>query len=136
MKHKRSAIVLIFNDKRECALQKRAAHDTSYPSHWDFAAAGGIDMGESPNDAAVRELREELGIDAKPVYIGDYVYRDEKAEDKLSVYRLVHSGPFSPDPNEVEEVHFFSLQAIEDMLQAEEKFHPEFPFLWKIDVIK
>lgn len=135
-KHKRSSVILIFNDHGEFLLQRRAADDTSYPLHWDFSAAGGIEGDESPEKAAVRELREELGVEGLPTYIGTYLCKDELAEDQLYVFRLIYDGSFSPDSNEVEEVRFFSLQVIEKMLSSGEKFHPEFPFLWNKGVIK
>ena len=136
MKNKRSSVTLIFNKQGELALQKRAAHDTSYPSHWDFSAAGGIDEDEDPSDAAVRELKEELGIEGSPAFVGEYLYKNESTQDRLYVYRMTYDGSFSPDANEVQEVKFFSLEQISAMLASDEKFHPEFQFLWNRGIIK
>ena len=55
-KNKASAVVLVFNSENNLALQLRAAHDDSYPGHWDFSAAGGIEAHETLVDAAIREL--------------------------------------------------------------------------------
>lgn len=136
MKHKRSSVILVFNKKGELALQLRSAQDTSYPLHWDFSAAGGIDPGEDSKDAALRELFEELGIKAEVESIGEETYRDENAQDELYIYKAYHDGPFSPDFTEVKEVKFFRLDKIEDMLKSGAKFHPEFPFLWDKGIIK
>lgn len=46
-------------------LQKRAADKDSFPNQWDISSAGHIPAGESADDAAVRELYEELGISVK-----------------------------------------------------------------------
>lgn len=136
MKEKKSAVVLVFNSKNQLALQLRAADDSSYPLHYDFSAAGGIDEGEDQKHAAVRELREELGIDGLPDLIGEYQFEDEKIVDTLYVFRLIYDGHFSPDPKEVDDVKFFSLLEIEQMLMSGDKFHPEFPFLWNMGIIK
>ncbi len=51
--------------KTELLLQKRAACKDSHPGCYDASAAGHIDAGEDILDAAVRELSEELGIQAE-----------------------------------------------------------------------
>ncbi len=48
--------------KNEVLLQKRANGKDSHPGLWDISAAGHVDIGETPVDAAIREIKEELGI--------------------------------------------------------------------------
>lgn len=56
--------VIIFNQAADKVLiQKRTASKSTWPSRWDYAAAGGVLAGESLQTAAQRELFEELGID-------------------------------------------------------------------------
>lgn len=45
-------------------LGLRRADRASYPGVWDLPG-GHVEPGESPRDAARRELREELGVDAE-----------------------------------------------------------------------
>lgn len=136
MNERKSSVVLVFNDKNELALQLRAATDTSYPSHWDFSAAGGIKDGEDPLDAANRELEEEIGIHGKLEPVGEVSYVDERGEDYLYIYKMRHNGSFNLDPNEVDDERFFALAVIASMIQAGEKFHPEFIFVWNKGVIQ
>lgn len=131
MDKKQSAIVLIFNDDDEMALQLRAAQDDRYPLHWDFSAGGGVDPGEDHLTSAIRETREEIGADVEPVFMGEETYKDNTREDHLFIYKARHNGPFIVQPEEVEEVRFFKLEEIERMLNSSEKFHPEFPLLWE-----
>lgn len=56
--------VWIFNSKGEILLQKRAKNKSSYPGLWDISAAGHLSAGETPEKGALRELFEELGINA------------------------------------------------------------------------
>jgi 8-oxo-dGTP pyrophosphatase MutT (NUDIX family) len=60
IKYKKSATILVFNDKGELALQLRSHNDDSFPSHWDFLAGGGVNKGEDKKVVAERELREEI----------------------------------------------------------------------------
>lgn len=43
-------------------LQKRVDTKKTYPGCWDTSAGGNISYGESYDDAAARELSEEVGI--------------------------------------------------------------------------
>lgn len=139
--YKKSTGVLIFNDENKLALQLRAGHDDSFPSHWDFAAGGGIDDGEDEKQAAEREVQEELGIESKVNFIGQKKYTypawkpDTIREADLWLYKMKHNGPFTPDLNEVEKVEFFSLEEIEKMIQSGQKFHPEFTLVWDDGIV-
>lgn len=141
IEYKKSSAVLVFNDNGELALQMRAANDTSFPSHWDFSAGGGIDPGEDPEHCAKRELQEELGVEADVEFITEehQAYPawtpSVSREVDLFIYKAHHNGPFRPDPGEIEKVQFFTLEIIKSMIESGEKFHPEFILSWKKNVI-
>jgi isopentenyl-diphosphate Delta-isomerase len=136
MSSKKSAVVLVFNNKNELALQLRSSTDTNYPSHWDASAAGSIDADEEPEEAASRELWEEIGITGDLDFIKGILYKDDFGEDYLYVYRTDHNGPFIPDKHEVQLIKFVSLEEIDHMIETGEKFHPEFIFLWKQGIVR
>lgn len=50
--------------KYDVLLQKRSEHKDSYPGCYDISSAGHVSAGDDYREAAVRELREELGIAA------------------------------------------------------------------------
>lgn len=60
----RTAHIWIMNDKKELLLQKRSATKKSHPNCWDISGAGHIRAGESVIEGAIRELKEELGVEA------------------------------------------------------------------------
>lgn len=130
LKEEKSSVILVFNNEGRLALQLRSATDDSYPSHWDFSAAGGIDEGEENEEAAKRELEEEISIKSDLIYLGEEYYKDEKNQEKLFIYKTIYNGDFNVNPKEVEKVELFSLNEIEKMLDSREKFHPEFLFIW------
>lgn len=59
----RAAHIWICNEKRELLFQLRSPEKDTYPDLWDITG-GHVGAGESYEDAAVRELEEELGISA------------------------------------------------------------------------
>ena len=58
---KEVAVGVIVDKDRVLACQRR--RDAKYPLKWEFPG-GKLEPGESPEEALVRELREELAIDA------------------------------------------------------------------------
>jgi 8-oxo-dGTP diphosphatase len=59
-----TALALIQNEAREYLLVKHA-----YDSRWYSAPGGGVEAGESPQMAVIRELREELGVEIALKYL-------------------------------------------------------------------
>ena len=59
--HGISAIAIIDNEDR-VLIQKRAETKKDEPNKWDLSSAGHIDADETPKQAAIREIYEEVGI--------------------------------------------------------------------------
>lgn len=140
MIHKISAIILVFNNKGELALQLRAEKDDSYLLHWDFSAAGGIESGEDYALAAKRELKEEIGVDTDVHFIGKEFFKGKRyaGEDyssDLYIFKAKYNGDFSKQVEEVKDVRWFKLDKIQEMIDKGEKFHPEFIFVWNKGVL-
>lgn len=58
----RTAHVWIVDEAGNVLLQKRSASMRFYPNHWDATVGGHIDSGETSREAALREMREEVGL--------------------------------------------------------------------------
>jgi len=87
MKRTEVAAAVILRDDGSFLLGQRAA-DTFYPGYWEFPG-GKVEAGESPRQALVRELREELGIEvraATPWIVREHVY--EHAHVRLHFFRV------------------------------------------------
>lgn len=125
MPEENCSAVMVFNNEGKLALQKRAADDKRYPSRWDFTAAGHIEEGEAPEAGAIREMKEEIGIESPIEFVVLLHLVDEVPYD-LSVFKTHHDGPFTPDPKEVDEVRFFPIGKIKEMAAKEpQTLHPE-----------
>ena len=62
------------NGKVQILLQKRDRHKSSFPGCYDISSAGHIPAGDSYEISALRELEEELGVQAEAkdlIYCGD-----------------------------------------------------------------
>jgi 8-oxo-dGTP diphosphatase len=62
---KKIAAIIFENDKREILLYLRDNNpDIPFPDYWDLIG-GHLEEGETPEEALVREVKEELNIDLK-----------------------------------------------------------------------
>jgi len=122
--------VLIFNGKGEMALQMRSANVAFCPKHWSTSVGGHVQSGETCEQAAMREMLEEIGITIPIEYVGKEIYEDSRPLKRfLYIYSANFDGPFNTNPEAVEHMDFFSLDEMERMIASGEKFHPELKFL-------
>ncbi len=107
--------VLVFNPKGELFLQKRSRCKDVHPGKWDTSVGGHVDAGESYDDAALREMREELGIQGiKLEFLHTYLHKNSFESEFVQSYRCCWDGSIRTDPEEIEEGRFWSLKEISD----------------------
>ena len=105
----------IFNSKGELYLQKRVMTKKIQPGKWDTAVGGHVDYGENVENALLRETREELGVEGFGLeFLMRYEFRSTIEAEMVYIYRCTYDGPFVPNPAEVDEGRFWSLDEIRD----------------------
>jgi len=112
----RGVHILVLNSKGEVLLQKRSMKKDKFPGAWGDVA-GHLDMGEGYEHAAARELKEEVGIEARLEFVMKFRKKHEHDQEINSLFKCFHEGPFKPDPEEVDEVRFFSPDEIKELLK-------------------
>jgi isopentenyldiphosphate isomerase len=106
----RAVHVLVFNAAGQVFLQKRSLKKDRQPGVWDSSASGHVDAGEDYDACAVRELREEIGLDlpAPPRRLFKLAACAETDQEHVWVYRCEAEGPFRLDPEEIERGDWFA----------------------------
>ncbi|MFD4759808.1 NUDIX domain-containing protein, partial [Streptomyces sp. NPDC058439] len=72
-----------------------------FPGHYEIASGGAVAAGESYEEAAARELAEELGVRAPARFIVKFLNRSGLSPRWLAVHEAVLSDDPDPDPDEV-----------------------------------
>jgi len=122
--------VLVKNAKGELFLQKRSLEKDVQPGKWDMSVGGHVDAGEEPDAAALRELREELGVTGPlPEYHYHYIWESEIEREYIRTYSVESEGPFALQPEEIDEGRFWTREEIEGSL-GQGIFTPNFEFEW------
>ncbi len=128
----RAVHVIVFNKNRDCYLQKRSAYKDCNPSVWDSSAAGHLAVGEDSESAAIRELKEELGIvDSKLIPVCTLAPCEKNGWEHVSVYIAAYTGKLSFPAAEISGVMPFSMELIDCWLKrCPEDFASSFPEVW------
>lgn len=123
--------IFIFNKEGKLALQMQGENKKFCPLHWVTSAAGHVQSGETWKEAALRELKEEIGITVELKELGKDIYQKHgtKLKKIIGSFTAHYDGNFCIDKHEVEAIKFFSMDEITKMIKNNEKFHPELFFL-------
>lgn len=131
MKREFSAGGIVFNNKNQVLLTKHSQN-----KHWSFPK-GLIDPGQTPQEAAVREVKEEGGVKAKilgKVGYSKYVYtlNDEKIFKIVTYFLMKYiSGDPKDHDWEMEEAGWYEL----DVALKKLTFHQDKELLKKAVVL-
>lgn len=121
------ARVVIYNTHGELLLARRAAGLKQYGGYWDIGTAETVHSQESYEEAALRGLKEELGItvtknDLK--FLFSYNHDSQDMKKRHNVYALIYDGKISPDLKEVSEIKYSRISDLEILLKKYKFFPP------------
>ncbi len=142
----RTVHVWITDAKGGVLLQKRSAGKETYPGLWDISSAGHVQAGSTHEAAAIREVREEIGIRVREEELhylgtvrqcycpGDRPIRDCEFARVYVVKKTLSLRELRLDPNEVDQVQRVRLESLEKRVAANDPVlvpHPdEYPLLF------
>lgn len=107
--------IIILNNKGEILLQKRSINKDTFPGMYTISASGHVDKGENYDQAAQREMQEELGINTKLNFIKTVINDHPEHKQMQAFYLARNNGPFKIQHEEVDETKFFTITEVKNM---------------------
>ena len=115
--------VFIINDNKQVLLQKRSANKRFNPNKWALCA-GHVDAYESLEDAALREMKEEVGLEVDKEDLKPFAEREitiRESNSHITYFYYVKSNKKESDfviqEEELSEVKWFDIDTVIDMIK-------------------
>jgi len=92
----RGVFIVVRRSGGEVLVHQRSPDKDVWPSAWDIAIGGVVAAGEGWDEAAARELAEEVGITGVvPRFARSGRYADDDVDEVARVYALTWDGPIA-----------------------------------------
>ncbi len=119
----RALSVLVFNSKGEMLLQKRAQGKYHSGGLWTNACCSHPKPNEETADATKRRLKEEMGIDADPVFLYKFIYKTAldnglTEHEYDHVFTCTSDKPPIIDKTEVEDYKYMDMKSLHEDIVA------------------
>lgn len=116
--------IMVEDEKGRVLVQKRSPHMELYPNRWDNSASGHVDAGMTYREAAMQELREELGItdprfelEETGYFFMKDTFKNFTMHNFNQVYRLhLEHQTIAYGPEEVAEVRWFTPKQLREFV--------------------
>ena len=118
--------VIVWNSKGEMVVQQRSKNKSMGALLFDTSVGGLVTSGLTYEEAAKKEMEEELGIDATLKFVDKFTYIDPetgKVRGHHHVFECVSDGPYENWQEEAERLEFMTKEEIDTYIKR-------FPYLF------
>ncbi len=126
----RAVHVFIFNTKGEILVQKRSKDKDEYPSYYEASVSGHVLKNESYEEAAIREIEEEIGIVIEAEELNDrgkFEAKFGKEHHMAQLFVLFTKKKPEINDGEIESMEWMPKpKLVQQIKQGKRKFTPEF----------
>jgi len=125
----RSVQIFVYNSKKELFIQKRSKNKSRYPNYFCASVAGHVEPGESYRKAAIRELKEELGL--KKVENLKFITKEkitvgENNYAMTALFSISTNESIILQKEEINSGCFYTIEKIKQLILERASFTPGF----------
>ena len=89
-------VIIVQNSSGQLFVHQRSADKKMFPLLYGLGAGGNVEPEENPVQAAKRELKEELGLDAKAESLFSIDFESDEVKHTVHVFKALHDGEVKP----------------------------------------
>ncbi len=130
----RSVQIFVYNSKGELYIQKRSKNKLRYPNYFCASVAGHVEAGESYRWAAIRELKEELGL--KKIENLKLITKEKNPVGKnncamTTLFTIKTDELVTLQKEEIDSGNFYTIENIKQLILEKNPFTPGFLYFFK-----
>lgn len=118
LRHRVAMIVVVHPERPQLLVHRRAEWKDLWPGRWDVAFGGIPGVGEPWEEAAVRELAEESGLQLEPARLTSLgtavAYDDDDVAELTQAWYVRTAGPFRFADGEVIDSDWVEIDRLDD----------------------
>lgn len=129
----RSVQIFVYNSKGELYIQKRSKNKSRYPSYFCASVAGHVEPGESYRQAAIREIKEELGLKIENL---KFITKEKTPVGKnnyamMAFFTIKTDQSITLQEEEIDSGNFYTIKNIKQLILENNPFTPGFLHFFK-----
>lgn len=125
--------IIIMNSNNKIIVPKRSGNRRIFPNCYDFSVGGHVSSGETYEEAAYREMEEELGItNVKLDEIGYFKPFELNTSSFSKMYKLIYDGDLNYDKDGIQEIFYMDKEEIRKLIEKDaSQFKGDYSKLFK-----
>ena len=105
--------VIVSDKQGNLLLQKRSMNKDVAPGRWDTSVGGHVQTGEDVHTAALREMREELGIEGCDVdHLYHYLFINHHEAELVTTFFCTYEGEIIFNNEEIDAITYWDTASI------------------------